>query len=136
MPKKQTHEEILGSEAEPNACLIVLFIPSKTDEGKELPPRGRSADGGGRSRGHARRAVRRLHEMPTAKGRRRSDDGEIIPEPAILVHSYAQQSHVEDDARMEKLAKFLHRMGKKTHQGEVAVVIDDVLHRIRKFPKA
>jgi hypothetical protein len=75
-------------------------------------------------------------EMPVAKGMWRNDDGEIIKESVILVHSYAQQGHVEDDARMEALAKFLHRMGKKTHQGEVAVVIDNVLHRIRKFPKA
>jgi hypothetical protein len=27
-------------------------------------------------------------------------------------------------------------MGKQTQQGEVAIIIDGVFHRIRKFPKA
>ena len=116
--------------------MIVLFIPSKTDKGKELP-HGEDqklwADAAGRVLAEQ---FGGSTEMPVAKGMWLNDDGEIISEPVILMHSYARQSHVEDDAKMEKLARFLHRMGKKTQQGEVAIVIDNVLHRIRKFPKA
>ncbi|HVS36171.1 MAG TPA: hypothetical protein VMS17_11370 [Gemmataceae bacterium] len=136
MAQKQTHAQTLGSEPGPNGLLFVLFIPSKTDKGKDLP-RGEDqkqwADAAGDM---LTDQFGGSTEMPAAKGKWKNDDGEIITEPVILVHSYAQQSHVEDDAKMEELAKFLHRMGKRTQQGEIVVVIDNIMHRIRKFPKA
>ena len=35
--------------------------------------------------------------------------------------------------KLEELARFLHRMGKETKQGEIAILIGDTLHRIRKY---
>lgn len=35
--------------------------------------------------------------------------------------------------KLEELARFLHRMGKETNQGEIAILIGDTFHRIRKF---
>jgi hypothetical protein len=136
MPEKRDRQEILGSEAETGACLVVLFIPSKTDKGKDLP-RGEDqklwADAAGEM---LTNQFGGSTEMPAAKGMWQNDDGEIIKESVILIHSYARQSHVEDDKKWEEVARFLHRMGKKTRQGEVVVVIDNVLHRIRRFFKA
>jgi hypothetical protein len=50
-----------------------------------------------------------------------------------LIHSYATEAKANDEDRIKALAQFLHRMGRDTNQGEVAVVIDGVFHRIRKF---
>jgi hypothetical protein len=136
MPGKRSHEEILGSEPEPNSVLIVLFIPSKTAKGKELPhgqDQSMWADAAGVT---LTDQFGGCTEMPVAKGMWRNDDGEIIKESVILVHSYAQESHADDEEKMEELAKFLHRMGKQTQQTEIAVIIDGIFHRIRKFPKA
>jgi hypothetical protein len=73
-------------------------------------------------------------EMPPARGKWLNEDtGRIITEEVILIHSYARTSHVNDEARIKRLASFLHRMGRETNQGEVAVVIGDVFHRIRRF---
>jgi hypothetical protein len=73
-------------------------------------------------------------KMPPAQGMWLNDKtNEIIVEEVILIHSYARNSHATDEARIRQLANFLHRMGRETNQGEVAVVIDNVFHRIRQF---
>jgi len=75
--------------------------------------------------------------MPPARGKWLNEEtGQIVTESVVLVHSYARESHAKDEARITELAKFLHRMGKATNQGEVAVVIEDVFHRIRRFDLA
>ena len=74
--------------------------------------------------------------MPVARGKWLNDDGKIISEDVILIHSYAPQSRAEDEERLHRIAIILHRMGKRTKQGEVGVVIDGVFHRIRRFPLA
>jgi hypothetical protein len=74
--------------------------------------------------------------MPIAKGKWLNDDGKIITEEVILIHSYVRLSHMEDEEKLQRIARILHRMGKRTKQGEVGVVIDGVFHRIRRFPLA
>ncbi len=72
--------------------------------------------------------------MPPAKGKWLNEETDtIITEEVVLVHSYARGGDAANEEKLVELAKFLHRMGKKTKQGEVAVVIGDVFHRIRKF---
>ncbi len=83
MPKKQTHQEILGSEAESNACLVVLFIPSKTDKGKDLPhgeDQKMWADAAGSMLADQ---FGGCTEMPVAKGMWRNDDGDIVCDPSL-----------------------------------------------------
>jgi hypothetical protein len=76
-------------------------------------------------------------QMPPAKGKWLNDEtNDIITEEIVLIHSYAHIDHTTDEARLQSLAEFLHRMGKKTNQGEIAVVIGDVFHRIRNFKLA
>ena len=73
-------------------------------------------------------------QMPPARGMWLNEEsGQIIVEEVILIHSYARSSHVNDETKIKALANFLHRMGRETNQGEVAVVIGEVFHRIRRF---
>jgi hypothetical protein len=122
---------VLGSEAEPNGILFVLFIPSKDKLGNDLSDQEIWADTAGNL----------LSElfggatiMPPAKGKWFNEEtSETITEQVVLIHSYARPSHASDEDKLRQLARFLHRMGQETNQGEVAIVIDNVFHRIRKF---
>jgi hypothetical protein len=125
------HAEFLGSEPEPNGTLSVLFIPSKDREGNDLADQQMWASAAGRLLSELFGGAT---QMPPAKGMWLNEEtGQIITEEIILVHCYARSSHVNDEARVRQLAEFLHRMGRETNQGEVVVVIGDVLHRIRRF---
>jgi hypothetical protein len=126
--------EVFGSEAEPNGVLIVLFIPSKDKDGNDLSNQEMWADA-------ASDLLSALFGgatiMPPAKGKWLNEEtDQIITEPVVLIHCYARPSHASDEDRLKRLAGFLHRMGKETNQGEVAIVIDNVFHRIRKFTLA
>ncbi len=113
MPRKKTHQEILGSEDEAGSILLIVFIPSKTHDGSELAP--------GEDQQMWANAVGDLlaelfgggTEMPMAKGKWRNDDGVIITEDVLLIHCYAKQAHAEDERKIRQLAVLLHRMGKK-----------------------
>jgi hypothetical protein len=134
--KQKTAAEVLRSEAEPNGKLFVLFIPSKTKNGKDLPA-GQDQQLWADAAGDMLSAIfGGATEMPPAKGKWMNDNGKIITEEVLLVHSYARQEHAEDEKRLNMLAEFLHRMGRETDQGEVGVVIDNVFHRIRDFSLA
>jgi hypothetical protein len=125
------HPDLFGSEPEPNGTLFVLFIPSKDKDGNDLRDQEMWADAAGDL---LTRLFGGATAMPPAKGKWFNEEsGEIITEEVVLVHSYARGSHVSDEERIRRLAEFLHRMGRETNQGEVAVVIGDVFHRIRRF---
>jgi len=131
VPDPNAHAKILGSEVDLANILFILFIPSKDKNGKDLkdPELWTSAAGdkltelfGGAT------------EMPPARGKWFNEETKkIIPESVVLIHSYATEMKANDESRIRILAEFLHRMGRETNQGEVAVVIDGVFHRIRKF---
>ncbi len=125
------HAEVLGSEPEPNGTLFVLFVPSKDRDGNDLPDQQLWASAAGRLLSELFGGAT---QMPPARGMWLNEEtGQIITEEIILVHCYARSSHVNDEARLRQLAEFLHRLGRETNQGEVVVVIGDVLHRIRRF---
>lgn len=136
MARKKLPAKILHSEEELGSILFVLFIPSKTKDGDDLP--------GGEDQQQWAEAVGDVltevyggaTEMPMAKGKWLNDDGKIITEDVILIHSYVRPRHMKEEARLQRVARILHRMGKRTKQGEIGVVIDGVFHRIRRFPLA
>lgn len=136
MARKKLPAEILHSEEELGSILIVVFIPSKTKDGEDLPA-GEDQQQWAEAVGDVLTEVYGgATEMPIAKGKWLNDDGKIITEEVILIHSYVRPSHMEEEGRLQQFAKILHRMGKRTKQGEVGVVIDGVFHRIRRFPLA
>jgi hypothetical protein len=134
VPQENAHKTTLGSEDEPNGVLFVLFIPSKDKDGDPLP-RGEDQQLWANTAGDLlTNFFGGATIMPPAKGKWLNEEtGTIITEEVVLVHSYARGGDAADEEKLVELAKFLHRMGKTTKQGEVAVVIGDVFHRIRKF---
>jgi hypothetical protein len=113
--------------------LIVLFIPSKDRKGKPLIDHGMWVSGAESLLG---RLFGGCTAMPPAEGIWFDEVADqLIREEVRLIHSYALVSDVEDEEKMRSLSDFLHRMGRQTRQGEVAIVIDRVFHRIRKFRK-
>ena len=124
-------------ESEPEgSVLVIVFIPSKTAEGKDLP-RGQSQELWAEA---ARKELSEMFdgatEMPPAMGSwMNPETEELVSEKVVLVHSYTNPSKVQDAKNLRKLATFLHRMGRVLLQGEIVVVIDGVMHRIRKFAK-
>jgi hypothetical protein len=132
-----SHQAVLGSEAEPNAVLLVLFIPSKDKDGNDLPGNEDQDMWANTAADLLSRVFGGATIMPPARGSWLNDEtNEVITEQVVLVHCYARASHVNDEGRLGQLARFLHRLGRQTNQGEVAVVIDNVFHRIRKFTLA
>jgi hypothetical protein len=132
-----THADLLGSDAEPNGILFVRFIPSKDKDGNDLPGNEDQDVWASTAADLLSRLFGGATVMPPAQGKWLNEEsGQIITEQVVLVHSYARASHATDEGRLRELARFLHRMGRQTNQGEVAVVIDNVFHRIRKFTLA
>ena len=131
------HANVFGFEEEPNSILFIPFIPSKDKDGNDLPEHENQE-----MWVHAAaRLLGRLFGGATIMSPAREtwlneDTDELISEQVMLVHSYARRSDAEDEGRLLELARFLHRMGRQTNQGEVGVVIDNVFHRIRKFTLA
>jgi hypothetical protein len=137
LSQQNADAKVLGSEDEPNGVLFVLFIPSKDKDGNDLPAGQEQQLWANAAGDLLTNLFGGSTQMPPAKGKWLNDEtNEIITEEIVLIHSYARGSHANDEERLRKLAEFLHRMGKKTKQGEVAVVIGDVFHRIRKFKLA
>ena len=131
MPNTQAQSKVLGSELELGNVLFVLFIPSKDKHGKDLKDAELWISAAGDK---LTELFGGATEMPPAKGKWYNEEtGKIIAESVVLIHSYATEARANDEKRIKVLAEFLHRMGRDTNQGEVAVVIDGVFHRIRKF---
>lgn len=124
-------------ESEPEgSVLVILFVPSRTADGKELP-KGQSQELWAEA---ARKELTEMFdgatEMPPAMGSwTNPETEEIVSEKVVLVHSYTSASKVQDAQNLKKLAAFLHRMGRVLLQGEIVVVIDNIMHRIKKFAK-
>lgn len=133
LANKLNLSDVLNS-GQSGQILFVLFIPSKDQDGKDLNDQEQWADAAGDM---LATLFGGSTEMPPAKGKWfNSKKKKIITEPVILIHSYSSESDANDRKKLRALANFLHRMGKETNQGEVAVVIENVFHRITEFTLA
>jgi hypothetical protein len=121
----------LSSEREFNSILFVLFIPSKDKDDNDLHDQTLWANAAGDL---FTRLFGGATEMPPARGKWYNEEsGEIITEDVILLHSYARGDDAADDDKIRLIAEFCHRMGRETRQGEVALIIDGIFHRMRSF---
>ena len=124
------YSEILASETELNSKLFVLFIPSKDKDGNDLSDEDMWATS---AADMFTRIFGGATEMPPAKGKWYNEESdEIITEAVVLVHSYARDSAINQES-IQRIGEFCHRMGRETRQGEVALLVDGVFHRMREF---
>jgi hypothetical protein len=112
--------------------LLVLFVPSADREGRAVAEQVYWAD-------EALRVLGTLFggatAYPRARGVWRDDEaaGALVFDEPVVVHCYTTPEDVEDESKLEELARFCRRMGRETNQGEVGLVIGDEYVAIRIF---
>ena len=99
----------------------------RREHGPRRLPRAREPGGLQRDR----HPLGTLRGVVLARTDQRTCEGQFV-----LTRHAAQRPPMEDEENLQRVARILHRMGKRTKQGEVGVVIDGVFHRIRRFPLA
>ncbi len=118
----------LGASDVTSTQVLTLYIPNKDQVGQDIDDQRtwvlEAADllahiGGG------------VTIMPPVEGGWMNDAAQIIWEQPVVVYTY-----VKPDAfleRLPQLREFVHRMGRETNQGEVAVEYDQQFFRITEF---
>ena len=118
----------LGAEPSYSTLSISIYVPNK-DKGGVL-----IAD----QRQWVEEAIRLLCEvnggataMPPVDGGWLADDGRIIRENPIVVYSYIRPEPFV--ANLPRVREFIHRLGRLTNQGEIAIEFAGQFFRIRQF---
>ena len=69
--------------------------------------------------------------MPPVEGAWSSDENVIVWENPVVVYSFIRSK--EFITNLPRIREFLHRMGRETNQGEIAVEFVGRFYRIRKY---
>jgi len=119
----------LGASEAASTQILTLYIPNKDRDGNEF----------GAQRKWVLEAARLLAELgggvtvmpPCEGGWWNETSGQIVWEAPVIVYTYIKP---EPFVRgMPRLRAFLHRLGRETLQGEVAVEFDGLFYRITSF---
>jgi len=122
----------LSSEVRRKRLLVVLFIPSVERDGfTEIDQDDwvdEALDLFGRVFGGAT-------AYPRAEGVWRDDEnaGRLVRDNPVVLHSYMEPEAIESPENQALLGAFCRRMGRKTNQGEVGLVIADEYLAITDF---
>lgn len=118
----------LGASAPSSVQVLTLYVPSKDRVDQELPDQ----------RKWVMEAAEILAEigggvtiLPPVEGGWVSESGQIVWEHPVVLYTYVRFDELV--ATLPRLRRFLHRMGRETRQGEVAVEFDGRFYRIVDF---
>jgi hypothetical protein len=119
----------LGASVATSPQVLTLYIPNKDRDGNEFGTQRKwvleaaellAPFGGG------------VTTMPACEGGWWNDASEgIVWEAPVLVYMYIKPEPFL--AGLERLREFLHRLGRETRQGEVAIEFDGAFYRITEF---
>jgi len=123
--------EALGASDATSLQVLTLYIPNKDRDGHEF----------GTQRKWVLEAARLLAElgggvtvMPACEGGWfNPDSGDVVWEAPVVVYTYIKPEPFVGG--LPRLRSFLHRLGRETNQGEVAVEFDGHFYRITTFDK-
>ena len=121
-------ETELGAAEAASVQVLSVYVPSQDREGKPFDSAPWRAE-----------ALRLLSDigggataMPPAEGAWLNEEtGNLVIEPVTIVYTYVRAAEFREN--LGKLRAFLHRMGRRTDQGEVAFEFDGRLYRIREY---
>jgi hypothetical protein len=118
----------LGAEAAFSTQALTLYIPNKDRAGQEIGTQRRwvleaidllARVGGGAT------------ALPPVEGVWVNEAGQFVWDNPVMVYTYVKPE--EFAKRLPEVRAFLHRLGRETDQGEVAVEFNDEFYRIRTF---
>ena len=120
---------VLGAEPGISSQLLTLYIPDRDRDGREV----------GTQRQWVLEAAGLLAYIgggvtimpPTEGGWLNEETGEIVWERPVVVYTYIKSDQFRRN--LGRLREYLHRMGRETNQGEVAVEFDGEFYRITTF---
>ena len=120
--------ETLGVSASTSVQQLTLYIPNKDRENDEI----------GNQRKWVLEAAEILAEigggftiLPPVEGGWVNENGDVIWEHPVLLYTYIKP--VPFLNALPRLREFLHRLGRETNQGEVAIELLGEFHRISDF---
>lgn len=121
--------DALGAEAAVASQRLTLYIPNKDSFGNEI----------GTQRQWVLEAAQLLAKigggftiMPAAEGGWLNEEtGELIWELPVLIYSYVKADRLLE--HMGQVRSFMHRLGRETQQGEVAIEFDGLFFRINEY---
>jgi hypothetical protein len=118
----------LGAQVNYSTQCFSIYVPNKDKNGTEI----------GNQRKWVLEAIRLLSElnggataMPPVEGAWLNGEDHLIWEHPVVVYSFIRAE--EFFASLPRVREFLHRMGRETNQGEVAVEFQSQFFLIRDF---
>ena len=122
-------EKLLGASEAPSVQVLTLYLPDKDKDGKPIKNLNKwiteaqkvlSAIGGG------------CTSMAPADGTWFNPENKnIVFEKTVIMYTYIDPDLFEENAKV--LREFLHRFGRETNQGEVALEFDGKFYHVRKY---
>jgi hypothetical protein len=120
---------LLGAGQDVSHQVLTLYIPDRDRENNEI----------GTQRKWVLEAADLLARMgggvtimpPTEGGWLDEQHGRIIWEHPVIVYTYIKPDQFVQT--LPRLREFLHRMGRETNQGEIAVEFDGQFYRITRY---
>jgi hypothetical protein len=118
----------LGADGGISVQSLTLYVPNKDRDGREIGDQRRwvleaaqllARIGGG------------VTILPPVEGGWQNPNGGLVWESPVLVYTYVRPAEFRQ--LMPDLRQLLHRLGRETNQGEVAVEFDGRLYRITNF---
>ena len=121
--------KIIGAEEAPSAQQLVLYIPNKNKDGKQIK--------------YIKRWINEAQEVlneigggatafPPADGTwLNPETNRTLWEKTTIIYTYIYSDKFEENIRL--LRKFLHKFGRDANQGEVVFEFDGKFYRIRKY---
>ncbi len=119
----------LGAEEEESFQVLALYIPDRDRDGEELGNQRRWVLEGAELLARIGGGV--TIEPPAEGGWLDDERGVIVWERPVRMFTYLKTDRFE--ALVPELRSFLHRLGRETRQGEVAVEFDHRFLRIRSY---
>ncbi|MBM4071101.1 MAG: hypothetical protein FJ271_19465 [Planctomycetes bacterium] len=121
----------LGADEGFSTQRLCLYIPNRDKDGSEIRDYEQWVTD---EREMLTRIGGGTTTLPPADGTWEKPNGETLWEQTRLVYCFIFADRFE--ANIKSLRNFLHRFGRETNQGEVAVEFDGEFYRIRTFDQA